>query len=217
MRNEDWTYVILSALCSYSFMSKCTLLVTRGKSRMLSCKNTFFPLKREESCLLQHMGLHSNGALVRKREISLCLPMASSMSSSPRCCNWQYKHRAREYGCCYLPAKQQQKDLWDPTLSPQFAQAVWLICTWWGKFDTFWFLEECLSEQWTRRGEAGNLAPFKGALIISCTKSKSPQVSHIVTWSMHCSRPTFIAQLLGVKCFTCLWGHVKGELPPVCY
>lgn len=70
-------------------------------------------------------------------------------------------------------------------------------------------------EQGERKGEAGNLAPFKGALIISCTKSKSPQVSHIVTWNMGCLRPTVTAQLPGVKCFTCLGGHVKGELPPV--
>lgn len=68
-------------------------------------------------------------------------------------------------------------------------------------------------EQWERKGEAGNLAPFKGALIIFCAKSESPQISRIVTWSMHCFRPTFIAQLLGVKYFTCLWGHLKGELP----
>lgn len=54
MRNEDRTYGILSALGSYSFMSKCTPLETRGKSRMLSCKNTCLPLKHEESFALAH-------------------------------------------------------------------------------------------------------------------------------------------------------------------
>lgn len=141
------------------------------------------------------------------REINLCA-CGYQLSLSLYYCTWHQ----RAATCLWAASKEPSRG---QSLCFPLAWAMWLVWTCGRKFDTFLFLEEWMWEQGERKGEAGNLAPFKGALIISCTKSKSPQVSHIVTWNMGCLRPTVIAQLPGEKCFTCLWGHVKWELPPV--